>query len=76
MSQRALAEGHIAGLGLAKRLNAVRKCRGLGKNDMRLNSALPSMRVDPETYEVFADGELLRAEAATHVPLARLYSLF
>ena len=76
VSQRALAEGHIAGLGLSKRLNAVRKCRGLTKMDMRLNDVLPTMRVDPETYEVFADGTLLEAKAADRVPLARLYSLF
>ncbi len=43
---------------------------------MMLNSALPKMRVDPETYEVFADGVLLRSEPATRVALARLYSLF
>src|SRR4030095_14594050 len=52
VSQRALAEGHLAALGLEKRLNAVRRCRGIGKQDMKLNSALPAMRVDPETYEV------------------------
>jgi urease subunit alpha len=76
VSQRALAEGHIAGLGLTKRLNAVRKCRGIGKKDLRLNCALPSMRIDPETYQVFADGTLLRSNPASHVALARLYSLF
>jgi urease subunit alpha len=76
VSQRALAEGHIAGLGLTKRLNAVRKCRDLTKSDMRLNDALPKMRIDPETYEVFADGTLLQAKAADRVALARLYSLF
>jgi urease subunit alpha len=76
VSQRALAEGHIAALGLTKRLNAVRRCRGIGKKDMKLNDALPSMRIDPESYEVFADGALLRSEPATHVALARLYTLF
>jgi urease subunit alpha len=76
VSQRALAEGHIATLGLTKRLNAVRKCRGIGKKDLRLNCALPSMRVDPETYQVFADGALLRSEPASRVALSRLYSLF
>ncbi|MDF2694112.1 MAG: Urease alpha subunit [Labilithrix sp.] len=76
VSQRALAEGHIAALGLTKRLNAVRRCRGIGKKDMRLNGELPSMRVDPETYEVFADGVLLRSEPAARVALSRLYSLF
>ncbi len=76
VSQRALSEGHIAALGLSKRLNAVRRCRKLGKADMKLNDALPSMRVDPESYEVFADGALLRSTPATRVALARLYSLF
>jgi urease subunit alpha len=76
VSQRALAEGHIAALGLTKRLNAVRRCRGIGKKDMKLNDLVPAMRVDPETYEVFADGALLRSEPAAHVALARIYSLF
>jgi urease subunit alpha len=76
VSQRALAEGHIAALGLTKRLNAVRRCRGIGKRDMKLNDALPAMRVDPESYEVFADGAVLRSAPAARVALARLYSLF
>jgi urease subunit alpha len=76
VSQRALAEGHIRALGLTKRLNHVRRCRGIGKKDMKLNDALPQMRIDPETYEVFADGALLRSVPATRVALARLYSLF
>jgi len=76
VSQRALMEGYIAALGLTKRLNAVRRCRGIGKKDMKLNDALPSMRIDPETYKVFADGVHLRAEPATRVALSRLYSLF
>ncbi len=76
VSQRALDEGHIAALGLTKRLNAIRRCRGIGKRDMKLNDALPAMRIDPETYQVFADGVLLRSAPAAHVPLSRLYSLF
>jgi urease subunit alpha len=76
VSQRALVEGRAASLGLAKKLSAVRGCRGIGKKDLRLNSALPSMRVDPETYQVFADGMLLRSKPASRVALARLYSLF
>lgn len=76
VSRRALADGRVAALGLSKRLEAVRGCRGLGKKDMKLNDALPEMRVDPETYDVFADGQLLRALPASRVPLARLYSLF
>ena len=76
VSPRALAEGDVRELGLEKRLRAVRNCRNLGKKDMKLNDALPAMKVDPETYQVFADGNLLRATPATRVALARLYSLF
>lgn len=76
VSQRAIAEGHIAALGLQKRIKGIRGCRGLGKGHMRLNDALPVMRIDAETYQVFADGVLLRAKPATRVALGRLYSLF
>ena len=76
VSQRSIAEGHIAGLGIAKRLNHVRRCRGIDKSHMKLNDALPAMKIDPESYEVFADGTLLRSVPATRVALSRLYSLF
>ena len=76
VSQRAVAEGHIKALGLAKRINHVRACRGIGKADMKLNDALPLMKIDAESYEVFADGMLLRSTPATRVALSRLYSMF
>jgi urease subunit alpha len=76
VSQRALAEGNLASLGLRKSLSAVRACRSIGKRDMILNDALPSLSVDPETYEVRADGVLLRCDPATRLPLAQRYSLF
>jgi urease subunit alpha len=76
VSQRAVAEGHITALGLSKRINHVRRCRGIGKADMKLNDALPAMKIDAESYEVFADGVLLRSAPATRVALSRLYSLF
>ncbi|RKH15968.1 urease subunit alpha [Corallococcus sp. CA041A] len=76
VSGRALREGTVQGLGLTKRLSAVVNCRALGKKDMRLNDALPVITVDPETYEVRADGELLRCEPATWLPLAQRHSLF
>jgi urease subunit alpha len=76
VSSRALAEGTVAPLGLRKQLVAVRGCRQLGKRDMKLNDALPAMEVDPETYEVRADGVLLTCEPAARLPLAQLYSLF
>jgi urease subunit alpha len=64
------------GLGLAKRLIAVSGTRGLRKSDMVLNCATPVMEVNPETYEVRADGELLVCEPAEVVALAQRYFLF
>lgn len=76
VSRRALEEGNVMSLNLQKRLAIVQNCRNIGKRDMRLNDALPSIAVDPETYEVRADGELLRCEPSTKLPLAQRYSLF
>ena len=74
VSGRALREGNVRGL--RKQLSAVRRCRGLGKRDMKLNDALPRLEVDPETYQVRADGVLLTCEPALSLPLAQRYSLF
>jgi urease subunit alpha len=63
-------------LGLAKAAIAVRHCRQLGKRDMINNDALPRMEVDPETYEVRADGERLQCEPARVLPMAQRYFLF
>ena len=76
VSQAALDNGSVAKLGLAKPLVAVAGTRRLGKKDMRRNDALPSIDVDPETYAVRADGELLTCEPATVLPLAQRYFLF
>jgi urease subunit alpha len=48
---------------------------GIGKSSMRNNDALPKVEVDPQTYEVFADGELLTCEPATELPMAQRYFL-
>ncbi|HTS49098.1 MAG TPA: urease subunit alpha [Bryobacteraceae bacterium] len=63
-------------LGLRKRLVAVRNCRNIGKANMIHNSATPRIEVDPETYEVRADGDLLTCEPASILPLAQRYFLF
>ena len=64
-------------LGLEKQVIAVENTRGqIGKRDMILNDALPSLEVDPETYEVRADGELLTCPPAEVLPLAQRYFLF
>ena len=49
---------------------------GISKSSMLLNDALPHIEVDPETYEVRADGELLTCEPATVLPMAQRYFLF
>lgn len=63
-------------LGLHKKAIAVSGIRKLSKRDMKLNDALPHIEVDPETYEVRADGELLTCEPATILPMAQRYFLF
>jgi urease subunit alpha len=63
-------------LGLRKRLVAVRDTRRLTKKDLRLNDAMPRIDVDPETYQVRADGELLTCEPASVLPMAQRYFLF
>src|SRR5712691_7209340 len=62
--------------GLTRSRIAVRGCRTLGKRDLILNDALPKIEVNPETYEVRADGELLTSEPADVLPLAQRYFLF
>ncbi len=76
VSQAALQRDIGKRLGLARRLVAVRGARKISKKHMRLNDALPHMQVDPETYEVRADGELLVCEPASVLPLAQRYFLF
>ncbi len=76
VSRRAIEQGVVHALDLQKRIVAVRNCRGIGKKDMKLNDALPKMEVDPETYQVRADGQLLTCEPAKILPLAQRYSLF
>lgn len=75
---RAAVENGLAGrLGVQKQLVAVENVRGgIGKKDMVLNDATPFIEVDPETYDVRADGELLVCEPATILPMAQRYFLF
>jgi len=76
VSAAAEAEGIRERLGLAKQVVAVKHTRGIGKKDMVLNDATPKMEVNPETYEVRADGELLTCEPADVLPMAQRYFLF
>ncbi|HET7402915.1 MAG TPA: urease subunit alpha [Usitatibacter sp.] len=76
VSQAALANAEVAGLELRRPLEAVRNTRRIGKADMVHNAWQPKLEVDPETYEVRADGELLTCEPATELPMAQRYFLF
>ena len=76
VSQAALANPAVQALGLSKPLEAVRNCRRISKHDMVLNGATPVIEVDPETYVVRADGELLVCEPADVLPMAQRYFLF
>jgi urease subunit alpha len=77
VSQAALSSGLQNRLGTAKKMVAIKNTRGgIGKKDMIHNNALLTIEVDPETYEVRGDGELLICEPATSLPMAQRYFLF
>ncbi|MEE3070160.1 MAG: urease subunit alpha, partial [Pseudomonadota bacterium] len=76
VSEAAIAEGIKGKLGLNKDLLAVKGCRGIGKKDLYLNDALPQIEVNPETYEVRADGVLLTCQPADVLPMAQRYFLY
>jgi urease subunit alpha len=76
VSAAALKNPAVKNLGLARPLIAVRNTRKIGKKDMIHNSWRPKIQVDPETYEVRADGELLVCEPAKILPMAQRYFLF
>ena len=63
-------------LGLKRKLRPVKNIRNLTKADMKNNSATPKLDVDPQTYEVFVDGEKITSEPATELPLTQRYFLF
>lgn len=76
VSQAALDNPEVAALKLMKPLVAVKNCRDVKKSDMVHNGAMPAIDVDPETYLVRADGELLTCEPAQVLPMAQRYFLF
>jgi urease subunit alpha len=76
VSAAAQAAGIGGTLGLAKQTLAVTNTRGIGKTDLKLNDALPEIEVNPETYEVRADGELLTCQPAEVLPMAQRYFMF
>ena len=76
VSAAAQADGIGGKLGLSKQTVAVKNTRKIGKSHLIHNTATPHMDVNPETYEVRADGELLTCEPATKLPMAQRYFLF
>ncbi|MBF2089936.1 MAG: urease subunit alpha [Synechococcales cyanobacterium K44_A2020_017] len=76
VSKAAVAQGIAGKIGLQKPAVAVMNIRNVGKADMKLNNYQPVMEVNPETYEVRADGELLTCEPAEVLPMAQRYFLF
>ena len=76
LPQAALDDNLGEKLGLSRLLSPVKNTRTIGKKDMVLNNALPVIEVDPETYEVRADGVLLTCDPATVLPMAQRYFLF
>ena len=74
VSDAALRSGKLPPV--AKRLSAVKNTRNISKRDLLWNDVLPKIEVDPETYIVRADGELLVCDPATELPLAQRYFLF
>jgi len=76
VSAASLESGGLAELNLAKRLVAVQSCRKITKRDLPFNDTLPKITVDPDTYTVTADGEPLRCEPLSVLPMAQRYFLF
>tara|TARA_B100001248_G_scaffold76576_1_gene55232 strand:- start:154 stop:1827 length:1674 start_codon:yes stop_codon:yes gene_type:complete len=76
VSKAALDDGIRNTLGLAKEVLPVINTRDIGKANLQLNNATPVMEVNPETYEVRADGELLTCEPAEVLPMAQRYFMF
>jgi urease subunit alpha len=76
VSQAALENDIGRSLGLRKTVMAVAETRNVGKKDMRLNDYMPVIEVDPQNYQVRADGQLLTCEPADLLPMAQRYFLF
>ncbi|MEJ7541544.1 urease subunit alpha [Staphylococcus intermedius] len=76
VSQAAYMNGIRRTLDLKRDVRPVRNIRQLTKKDMKNNNALPKLDVDPQTYEVFVDGEKVTSEAATELPMTQRYFLF
>ena len=75
LSKNSIDQNIPTKLGLQKKCIAVENTRNINKSNLKLNSELPNIAVDPQTYEVFSDGELLTCEPLDNVPRAQRYFL-
>jgi urease len=71
VSQAGIDSGVVGTYGLKKRIVPVRGCRNVGKKDLKFNDATPKMSVDPESYVVHADGQIMDSEPMSELPLAQ-----
>ena len=76
VSQKSFTAGIAQKLGLKRIIAPVQNCRSVAKKDMIHNNATPDISVDPETYEVRVDGQLITCEPSSVLPLAQRYFLF
>jgi urease len=76
VSQLSIDTGTVQKYGLRKKIAAVKNCRKISKKDMKLNDAMPVIRVDPETYQVTADGHSCVCDPATALPMAQSIYIF
>ncbi|MCH2211568.1 MAG: urease subunit alpha [Fuerstiella sp.] len=76
VSQAAVDQRTTEGYGLAKMIKPVSNCRSIGKKDMKRNDMTPEITVDPETYQVTVDGEVLSCAPAEQLPLSQKFFLF
>jgi urease subunit alpha len=76
VSKASIEGGIVERYGLERNVVAVENCRNIGKKDMKRNEETPDIRVDPDTYQVFVDGEKVGCEPAKVLPMAQRYFLF
>ncbi len=76
VSQAAVDNNVKEEYGLQKSVVAVKNCRKIGKKEMKYNDSTPTINVDPETYSVEVNGEIVKSEPAKVLPLAQRYNLF
>ena len=76
VSKASLQAGIVERYGLQREVVAVENCREIGKKDMKRNEATPEIRVDPETYQVWVDGEKVGSDPLEELPMTQLYFLF